>query len=97
MLVGKACTDVGIRHFVFNKIRCHQTYATIMLYLILAAGMGKRMGSAHAGVPKCLIDINGELLIERLLRQIRQYDARADIHVVLGCAGVQERGHHAAG
>ncbi len=55
-----------------------------MRYLILAAGMGKRMGSAHAGLPKCLIDINGELLIERLLRQIRQFDAWADIHVVLG-------------
>lgn len=55
-----------------------------MRYLILLAGMGKRMGNAHAGLPKCLIDINGELLIERLLRQIRQYDAWADIHVVLG-------------
>ena len=55
-----------------------------MRYLILLAGMGKRMGNAQAGLPKCLIDINGELLIERLLRQIRQYDAWADIHAVLG-------------
>lgn len=55
-----------------------------MRYLILLAGMGKRMGSKLTGLPKCLIDIDGELLIERLLRQIRQYDARADIHVVLG-------------
>jgi choline kinase len=55
-----------------------------MRYLILAAGMGKRLGSAIAGLPKCLIDIDGESLIVRLVRQIRQCDARADIHVVLG-------------
>jgi phosphoenolpyruvate phosphomutase len=55
-----------------------------MRYLILAAGMGKRMGPAQAGLPKCMIDIDGEWLIERLLRQIRQHDPRADVHVVLG-------------
>lgn len=55
-----------------------------MRYLILAAGMGRRMGPAHAGLPKCLVDIDGETLIERLLRQIRQHDDQADIHVVLG-------------
>lgn len=55
-----------------------------MRYLILAAGMGKRMGAAHGGLPKCLIDIDGEPLIGRLLRQIRQCDASADVHVVVG-------------
>ena len=55
-----------------------------MRYLILAAGMGKRMGSAGAAGPKCLIDIGGEPLIGRLLRQIRTHDPAADIHVVLG-------------
>jgi choline kinase len=55
-----------------------------MRYLILAAGMGKRMGHAHSGRPKCLIDIAGEPLLGRLLRQFRSCDARADIHVVLG-------------
>ena len=55
-----------------------------MRYLILAAGMGKRMGGIDAACPKCLIDIDGEPLIGRLLRQIRTYDPAADIHVVLG-------------
>jgi len=55
-----------------------------MRYLILLAGMGKRMGSSHANMPKCLIDIAGEPLIARLLRQIRRSDAEADVHVVLG-------------
>ncbi len=34
-----------------------------MRYLILAAGVGKRMGSALAGLPKCMIDIDGEPLL----------------------------------
>lgn len=55
-----------------------------MRYLILLAGMGKRMGPAHARTPKCLIDIDGEPLIARLLRQIRAADSRADVDVVLG-------------
>jgi len=55
-----------------------------MRYLILAAGIGKRMGKANAAMPKCLIDIDGEPVIGRLLRQIRSHDAAADIHVVLG-------------
>ncbi|MEO9137027.1 MAG: NTP transferase domain-containing protein [Casimicrobiaceae bacterium] len=55
-----------------------------MRYLILAAGMGTRLGDAGAGMPKCLIEVNGETLIARLLRQIRSADPAADIHVVLG-------------
>jgi choline kinase len=55
-----------------------------MRYLILAAGMGRRLGGAGAGLPKCLIDVNGETVIGRLLRQIRRNDSTADIHVVLG-------------
>ena len=71
-----------------------------MRYLILAAGMGKRMrprgplprspaGTRReigppAQLPKCLIEIHGEPLIRRLLRQIRRHDAAADVRVVLG-------------
>jgi choline kinase len=55
-----------------------------MRYLILLAGMGKRMGPAHARTPKCMVDIDGEPMIARLLRQIRAGDPRADIDVVLG-------------
>ena len=55
-----------------------------MRYLILAAGMGKRMGGGNSGLPKCLIEIDGEPLLARLLRQIRRHDPDADIHLVLG-------------
>src|SRR6185295_1106867 len=55
-----------------------------MRYLIPAAGMARRLGDALGGLPKCLIEIAGEPLIARLIRQIRANDAAADIHVVLG-------------
>jgi len=53
-------------------------------YLILAAGVGRRLGNNTNGLPKCLLDIGGETVIERLLRQIRKYDDNATINVVLG-------------
>lgn len=56
-----------------------------MRYLIPAAGMGRRLGDTLGGLPKCMIEIAGEPLIGRLLRQIRTVDPAADIHVVLGC------------
>ena len=56
-----------------------------MRYLIPAAGMGRRLGDTLGGLPKCMIEIAGEPLIGRLLRQIRTSDPAADIHVVLGC------------
>jgi choline kinase len=55
-----------------------------MRYLILAAGVGRRMGGAHGDIPKCLIDINGEPLIVRLLRQIRRCDRSAEVDIVVG-------------
>lgn len=55
-----------------------------MRYLIPAAGVGRRMGGALGGLPKCMIEIAGEPLIARLLRQIRSIDPAADVHVVLG-------------
>ncbi|MGH8802526.1 MAG: NTP transferase domain-containing protein [Casimicrobiaceae bacterium] len=57
-----------------------------MRYLVLLAGMGRRMGSQYARAPKCLIDVAGEPLIARLMRQIRTADAGADVHAVLGFA-----------
>lgn len=55
-----------------------------MRYLIPAAGIARRMGEATGGLPKCLLDIAGEPLIMRLIRQLRAHDPEADIHVVLG-------------
>lgn len=54
--------------------------------VILAAGAGRRMG----GVAKCLLEINGSSLLERLLRQLQPLrgPSRHDLVLVLG--------HHAA-
>jgi len=46
--------------------------------------MGKRLGGASGGAPKCLIRLAGESILERLLRQIRAGDPRAQVTVVAG-------------
>lgn len=41
-----------------------------MQAIILAAGMGKRLGELTKGHTKCMIKVNGETLISRLLKQL---------------------------
>lgn len=55
-----------------------------MNYVIPVAGMGTRMGARNKPLPKCLIQIGSETLLERLVRQIRTFDGSADICIVAG-------------
>ncbi len=41
-----------------------------MQVIILAAGMGKRLGNLTKGNTKCMVEVNGVTLIERVLRQL---------------------------
>ena len=41
-----------------------------MQAIILAAGMGKRLGELTKGNTKCMVEVGGETLIARLLRQL---------------------------
>lgn len=47
----------------------------IMKYAIIAAGNGSRLAKEGINVPKPLIEINGESLIDRLIRIFRENDA----------------------
>ena len=51
--------------------------------IILAAGMGKRMGNLTKNKPKCFLEINGVPLIERLIKQLRNFGVK-DISIVTG-------------
>ncbi|KKM19986.1 hypothetical protein LCGC14_1650060 [marine sediment metagenome] len=51
-----------------------EKYRCPMNYVIMAAGEEKRWGN-HLGVPKQLIDINGERLIDRTIRQLKERGA----------------------
>jgi NDP-sugar pyrophosphorylase family protein len=46
-----------------------------MKYAIIAAGQGSRLASEGVDVPKPLVTVNGEMLIDRLLRIFMQNDA----------------------
>ena len=51
--------------------------------VILAAGYGMRMVPINMETPKGLLEINGEPLIERLIRQLHEVNVK-DIYVVVG-------------
>ena len=51
--------------------------------VILAAGYGMRMVPINLSAPKALLEVNGEPLIERMIRQLREAGIR-DITVVVG-------------
>lgn len=51
--------------------------------IILAAGLGMRMIPINSEVPKGLLEINQEPLIERLIKQLHEVGI-TDIHVVVG-------------
>ena len=53
-----------------------------MQAVILAAGMGKRLGELTRGNTKCMIEVGGETLISRLLRQLDKHSLSKIILVV---------------
>lgn len=53
--------------------------------ILLAAGFGIKLSLFSAEKPKALLDVQGEVLIERLIRQLHQAGIR-EIHIVVGFA-----------
>ncbi len=53
-----------------------------MQAIILAAGMGKRLGELTKGNTKCMIEVGGETLISRLLRQLDRQQLSRVVMVV---------------
>ncbi len=51
--------------------------------IILAAGFGMRMVPINANTPKALLSVRGEVLIERLIRQLHEVNIQ-EIYVVVG-------------
>ena len=61
-----------------------------MQAIILAAGMGKRLGELTQGNTKCMIRVGGETLIERVLRQLDALHL-SRIVIVIGYKGAELR------
>lgn len=51
--------------------------------IILAAGYGMRMVPINTQIPKALIEVNGEIMIERTIKQLQEVGVRK-IYVVVG-------------
>ena len=63
-----------------------------MQAIILAAGMGKRLGELTKGNTKCMVPVNNVLLIDRMLSQLDRL-ALSKIVVVIGYQGEKLRQH----
>ena len=53
-----------------------------MQAIILAAGMGKRLGELTSNNTKCMVEVNGIRLIDRLLGQLSKLDLKRVVIVV---------------
>jgi len=71
-------------HFQLTE-RAHEEFArkAPQNAIILAAGFGMRMVPINMETPKAFLEVDGETLIERLIKQLRQAGVR-DIYVVVG-------------
>ncbi len=63
-----------------------------MQALILAAGMGRRLGEFTADNTKCMLPVNGVRLIDRVLNQLRRLSL-SRIIIVIGYEGENLRNH----
>lgn len=57
-----------------------------MQAIVLAAGMGRRLGEFTADNTKCMLEVNGVKLIDRLLKQLQAFDL-SRIVIVIGYEG----------
>lgn len=76
----------GPRGFRYNRSRVPSTEQTI----ILAAGLGSRLGSAEAGIPKPLMQVAGLPLVAHALAHAEASGCREAI-VVIGYEGARVR------
>ncbi len=75
-LIGKTCVPTAKAKSLIRK--CSPQRA-----VILAAGIGMRMVPINTITPKALLDVKGEVLIERQIRQLHEAGI-TDISVVAG-------------
>lgn len=66
-----------------NKILCNSTKNNLMRATILAAGYGLRMVPINTEEPKGLLEVHGEPLIERIIKQLHEVGI-TDIKIVVG-------------
>ena len=80
-LIASGCLDEGCRLTAAGRDAIAQTSPKNAI--ILAAGFGMRMVPINLSTPKALIEVRGERLIERTIRQLREAGIK-DITVVAG-------------
>lgn len=88
-LVNRGLKSLSEKGLIDGEIRLTEQAETLLAAssprgaIILAAGFGMRMVPINTEIPKGLIEVHGERLIERLIRQLHEADI-FDIRLVVG-------------
>jgi len=88
-IVNRSIANLRAGGLVNDKLQCTKKAKTIEAEhapqnaVILAAGFGMRMVPINREVSKAFLEVKGELLIERLIRQLHEAGIR-DITIVIG-------------
>lgn len=61
-----------------------------MQAIILAAGMGKRLGELTKNNTKCMVEVNGIRLIDRMITQLSKFNLNRLV-IVVGYEGKTDR------
>ena len=69
--------------FVTEKVKILYRRRKPRQAIILAAGFGMRMVPINTEMPKGLLEVNGEPLIERIIQQLHEVGIK-EIYVVVG-------------
>lgn len=64
----------------------------VMQAIILAAGLGRRLGEYTKNNTKCMVEVNGVKLIDRMLGQLARLDLRRVV-IVVGYKGSELKAH----
>ena len=77
---------------VFSFSRIYLLYHTVQA-IILAAGMGRRLGDLTKGHTKCMVEVNGVTLIDRVITQLSRLGL-SRLVLVVGYQGDRLKGIH---
>lgn len=64
-----------------------------MNIILLAAGLGSRLGDRTKNTPKCMVEVNGTMIIDRLFMHFKELDNVAQVAVVTGFEHHQLENH----
>ena len=81
-IIGSTAFFSFLQFIITRHDNKHDKFKEIMQAIILAAGMGKRLGELTKNNTKCMVEVNGVTLIDRMLTQLSRLPLERVVIVV---------------